>query len=296
MSGVTAVRSKTLRGLRLGSLKPIFGRSPVFLRMHVRALSVAVVAILAIVTAITQLPLGGAEAEATEAATQKGQAHAKFERWATITKTSYGYYYDAGQQDTHLVLSLVNGRVRFADTHTDVIRSKPNGCNKKRARAGSVVVCRVPGNVSARNPMTLRVFTRLGNDNVKSTALPPAFKLYMLADAGRDVVRAGPGNDFINGAQNRDRMWGGAGNDWIRTGLGNDDITGGAGRDRLVGVYGEDTIHGGRGNDRIGGGPGKDRLNATAGKDHVLCGTGRDRARADRSDTINRDCESVNFG
>jgi len=272
----------------------------VFLRSHRPAAAALALAIAILATAIAGSPFT-AEAAVPPAkddvatATADAQTLARFERWATITRIKNGYYYDAGQQDTSLVVTRVSGGVRFADTRTDVIRSKPDSCRKKPAKAGSVVVCRVGKSVSARNPMTIKVFTRLGDDYINTTALPAAFELYMLADAGRDVVRAGAGDDFINGAQQRDRVWGGAGNDWIRTGLSNDYISGGPGRDRLVGVEGDDTIHGGNGNDRIGGGPGRDRLNAKAGRDHVLCGTGRDRARADRSDTINRDCESVNF-
>jgi hypothetical protein len=45
-----------------------------------------------------------------------GQPHAqaRFERWATLQKTSYGYYYDAGQQNTHLTITRVSGGVRYA--------------------------------------------------------------------------------------------------------------------------------------------------------------------------------------
>jgi len=271
----------------------VFARSH---RLATAALAIAIAAPIAATTQVTATAAAPAAKADTVTVTAAERSVARFERWATITRIKNGYYYDAGQQDTQLTVTRVAGGVRFADTRTDVIRSKPDSCRKKPAQVGSVVVCRVGNSVSARRPMTVKVFTRLGDDYINTTALPAAFELYMLADAGRDVVRAGAGDDFINGAQQRDRVWGGAGNDWIRTGLGNDYISGGPGRDRLVGVEGDDTIHGGNGNDRIGGGPGRDRLNAKAGKDHVLCGTGRDRARADRSDTINRDCETVNFG
>lgn len=229
-------------------------------------------------------------------ATTTDRAAAKFERWATLTKTSYGYYYDAGQQNTHLTLTRVKGGVRYADRHTDVLRSKPRACHKKKARVGIVVICRVPASVSASNPMTLKVFTRLGNDYVNSSKLPAAFELNMLCDKGKDVIHAGAGDDFINGAQGRDRIRSGGGNDWVRTGLGNDVIRGGAGRDQLVGVYGSDKIYGGAGNDRVGGGPGNDLLFAGSGEDFVLCGPGRDIVHAQRSDRIFGDCESIRYG
>jgi len=257
-------------------------------------------AALATAAAATQVPAQAAAphapAEASTAAAAAAPGPAKFERWATISKTSKGYYYDAGQQDTHLVITRVEGGVRLADTHTDVLRSKPDACRKKRARVGSGVVCRVPATVDAGHPMTLKVFTRLGDDYIDSSTLSAAFELYMLADAGHDVIRAGAGNDFVNGAQDGDRAWGGAGNDWIRTGLGNDRIWGGPGRDRLVGVYARDWIDGGKSNDRVGGGGGDDRLFAGEGTDFVLCGTGRNTVHAERADRIMRDCEFVDYG
>jgi serralysin len=270
---------------------------------------VALVAGLAVVTAVaaTQLPAQAAppapteasivtSAPATKAAAQyDSRRPLKFERWATMAKTSYGYYYDAGQQDTHLVITRVKGGVRFADTHTDVLRSKAKACDRKPARVGIVLVCRVPKTVDKRHPMTLRVFTRLGNDRIDSSALSAEFELYMLCDAGRETVKTGAGNDFINGAQNNDRIWGGGGADWIRTGKGDDQIWGGPGRDRLAGVYGRDEIHGGDGNDRVGGGSGNDRLVAGDGTDFVICGTGTDNANAQRTDRILADCESVAY-
>lgn len=227
------------------------------------------------------------------------------EHWAAITRLpkggispNGGYYYDAGQQNTHLVVTLVNGRLRFTDTHTNVLRAKPDGCDRKRADRGLVVTCRVPRGVGPRHPLTVKVFTRLGNDYVDTSALPAAFELYGLADRGRDVFKGGAGDDFINGAQNRDRVWGGTGHDWLRGNLGNDDIYGGPGRDRIVGVYGDDLVYGGPGNDEVGGGPGADHLYAGPGIDNrVICGTGADRAFAKRTDRLPlRDCESISWG
>jgi len=220
----------------------------------------------------------------------------KFERWAALSKLpNGGLYYDAGQQDTNLRISVVDGRLRYTDTRTDVLRSKPKACDRKPARKGIVVVCRVPRDVSARHPMMVKVFTRLGNDRVDASGLSKAFELYGLADRGRDVFIGGAGDDFVNGAQNRDRISGGPGDDWLRSNLGDDTIWGGAGGDRLVGVEGRDVIYAGRGNDRVGGGPGNDHLYAAGGVDWVLCGTGRDKAHADRSDRATGDCESVAY-
>ena len=189
---------------------------------------------------VTVAQPAAAKADAASKATS-----AKFERWATITKISNGLYYDAGQQNTALTVTYANGKLKYTDRRTDVLRSKPRSCDRKPSRVGLVVVCKVPDGVSKRHPMTVKVFTRLGNDSVNTSALPAKFKLYMLCDKGRDTVVGGAGNDFINGAQNKDVLRGGAGNDWIRGNLGRDLIWGGPGNDRLVGVNGNDGIRGG---------------------------------------------------
>ena len=50
----------------------------------------------------------------------------------------------------------------------------------------------------------------------------------------------------------------------------------------------------GRGRDRVSGGSGNDTINTRDGeRDTVTCGPGRDRVRADRIDTVARDCEIV---
>jgi serralysin len=262
---------------------------------------VALLATAALATAVAatiQVPAQAAAptvpAKASNAASA-ATGSVPFERWATLSKTSVGYYYDAGQQDTHLVMTRVAGGVLFADTHTDVLRAKANACRKLPAHVGIVVLCRVPATVDARHPMTLKVFTRLGDDNIDGSTLSAAFRMYILADAGNDVVRAGAGNDFVNGALGSDWVSGGDGNDWIRTGPGNDHIWGGKGNDRLVGVDGRDSVYGGRGNDRVGGGAENDVLFAGAGTDFVLCGAGQDAAHAGRADRIMGDCELVDF-
>ncbi|MFZ0322869.1 MAG: calcium-binding protein [Actinomycetes bacterium] len=240
---------------------------------------------LAAVAVVTQVPAQAAAG-----------ASVKYERWATITKTSQGYYYDAGQQDSHLVITRVAGGVQFADTNTDVLRVKPAACTSKSAQAGIVVVCRVPATVDARHPMTLEIFTRLGDDYIDSSTLSAAFQLSLRCDKGAEVVHAGAGDDFVNGAHGRDLIWGGGGNDWIRSGVGNDVIRGGAGSDLLTGDDGRDSVHGGTGQDRVGGGNGDDHLFPGVGTNFVNCGTGSDNAYAQRADRVMQNCESVVYG
>ncbi len=169
---------------------------------------------------------------------------------AKIIVTKYGYRLTAGQQNSHLTVTRVNGRLRFHDSGTRSWKSLPVACKAQRA-TGVAAVCRVPASTSAGNPTLLEFHPRLGHDYVDGRTLPATFEMAVLADAGRDTVFTGHGNDFINGAHDPDRAYGGAGNDWIRGGSGNDRIGGGAGRDYIVGQDGRDIINGGSGVDRI---------------------------------------------
>ena len=213
--------------------------------------------------------------------------------WATLEQKNGGYRYTAGLHDSHLIVTRVAGGLRFVDTATVDLRSYPAVCRQQIVRVGIAAVCRVPASVTARNPMTIELAPRLGDDFVDASTLSAEFEASVRADTGRDVVRTGAGDDFINGALDRDKVSGGEGDDWIRTGPGNDAIWAGAGSDRLAGVEGHDTIHGGDGNDRLGGGSGNDRLYAGGDTDHVLCGAGQDEAHVDRADNATSDCESV---
>jgi hypothetical protein len=72
------------------------------------------------------------------------------------------------------------------------------------------------------------------------------------------------------------------------TGLGNDSIGGGAGRDRLSASTVTTPSMAVVATIGLAASPGRDRLHAKSGQDQVLCWTG-DAARADRSDTVNRE-------
>lgn len=209
---------------------------------------------------------------------------------ARILRGEHGYVYEAGQQDTHLVVRRVEAGLRFADSGTRRLTQLPRACREVNAKVGVAAVCRIPRGVTVSRPLLVEVWPRLGDDFVNSRRLPARFALSVLGDLGDDVVRFGPGPDFFNGAGGHDRASGGAGNDWIRTGLDNDTISGGPGNDLLVGVGGADSIYGGTGDDRVGGGDGDDRLQGDAGADYVLCGTGKDTATVDAADSL-RDCE-----
>lgn len=171
---------------------------------------------------------------------------------AKIVRTKYGYRFIAGQQHSRLTMTVTsNGSLRFRDTGTQRWKSLARACKPQRVDVGVSAICRRPASTSRSNPTLLEVRPRLGNDYVDARTLPAVFEMAVLADAGRDTVFTGRGNDFVNGAQDPDRIYGGAGRDWIRGGKGNDRIWGGADSDYLVGQAGWDTINGGDGKDRI---------------------------------------------
>lgn len=212
---------------------------------------------------------------------------------AMITTTEHGYLYRAGQQDSHLVVTQVDGGLLFQDSGTKEWKSLSDACRPQQVQVGVAAVCNVPGDISLSNPMLLEVWPRLGDDFVDGSTLAAPFEMAALVDAGRDVVYLGAGDDFVNGAFDRDVVRGGPGDDWIRTGDGDDDISGDSGNDRLIGSGGSDTVRGGDGLDRVAGGDGNDWLYAAdSQQDVVACGAGADSAQVDQTDKLN-DCESV---
>lgn len=211
---------------------------------------------------------------------------------AIINPVPNGYLYRAGQQDSNLTMSLVNGRLHFVDTGTAAWKHLPPECNALTVPQGVGASCEAPGFFTESRPMLIEVWPRLGDDTIDSTALSARFDISFLADAGNDVAYLGAGDDFVNGAQDADVVYGGGGRDWIRTGLADDFIDGGEGGDWLVGVDNNDTIHGGPGDDLMYGGDGTDQLHNGAGKDTANCGGGVDSAFVLSLDKVT-DCESV---
>jgi len=214
---------------------------------------------------------------------------------AMITRTEHGYLFRAGQQDTHLVVTLTADGLLFEDTGTASFKKLARRCREKLADVGVAALCRVPSGISTAEPLLLEVWPRLGDDYVDGSSLPDTFAMTMLSDAGHDVALFGAGPDFFNGFTGRDQVWGGAGNDWIRTGQEADLVWGGEGDDQLVGTDGGDTMYGGAGDDLVGGGAGNDRLDGGAGSDALRCNGGADTAWADHLDRL-KGCETVNHG
>ena len=154
---------------------------------------------------------------------------------AMIDRTPDGYRYVAGQQNSHLKITKVDGKLLYRDTGTRELRGIPGSCSRRSVATGIAALCTIPAKFDAGNKMFLEVWPRLGNDVVDGSTLPASLRLWVLADAGSDTVLGGAGDDFVNGAQDADRVWGRGGNDWIRGGKGNDRLYGGTGDDRIVG-------------------------------------------------------------
>jgi serralysin len=215
---------------------------------------------------------------------------------AMILKTALGYRFRTGQQDSHLVVTVVDGGLRFADRGTKQIIKLAPGCHRRNAHVGIAAVCRVPEATSANSPMLIEVWPRLGNDFTDSSSLPASFAVTVLGDKGHDVAHFGAGWDFFNGFTGHDDVRGGAGNDWLRTDIGDEKVYGGPGNDDIVAGEGRDSFHGGDGRDRIWGADGNDRMWGDAGADFLMCGNGQDSAHADSADRVAGSCEAVATG
>ena len=136
-------------------------------------------------------------------------------RPATLKRTGDGYYFGAWGQSSRLVVTLVDGKLRFRDPRTARWEGLARSCTKKRVATGVAAVCRVPDTVTRAHPLTIHFEMRLGNDHVNTSTLPAEFSTSILLDAGVDEARTGAGHDFINGAFDRDLIISGA-----REGLG----------------------------------------------------------------------------
>jgi Lysyl oxidase/RTX calcium-binding nonapeptide repeat (4 copies) len=120
-----------------------------------------------------------------------------------------------------------------------------------------------------------------------------------LTGTGRsDFIDGYEGNDTIYGKAGWDELWGGFDSDVLRGNGGNDTLHGEGGDDTLEGADGDDELRGADGKDNLKGGGSNDRLydrdGNTAVVDTLNCGTGEDVVKADPSDFVARNCETVN--
>jgi serralysin len=213
---------------------------------------------------------------------------------ALLTRTTHGYRYRAGQQNSHLVVTESGSTIRFRDRGTRRWKSAvPRGCHRQKVRRGIAATCRVPGWVTTGKPLLVEIWPRLGDDYVDAHTLPASVAMTVLGDEGDDTVRFGAGPDFFNGHSGTDVVDGGAGNDWIRAGLDDDLVHAGSGNDKVVGMQGADVIYGEDGDDKLYGTEDDDQLFAGTGTDFVSCSSGTDTATVDSADRTTSDCETV---
>lgn len=199
-----------------------------------------------------------------------------------LSVTKWGFRYQGGMANNNLKITMSKGGLRFVDRAARTWTHLPRNCVEVKMKRAAAAQCSIP----SRHPSQMYVETwpRLGNDTIDARGLSSRFKLWALTDDGRDTVRGGAGNDFINTAFMDDRAWGGDGDDWIRVGTGQNLVYGDGGNDRLVGGDNEDQIRGGTGDDRIGGLSGDDVLWGDAGADILVGGPGMDAAYIDAQD------------
>lgn len=95
-------------------------------------------------------------------------------------------------------------------------------------------------------------------------------------EAGEDRIEAANGRDKLYGGLDGDTLSGGAGQDTLYGGTGNDRVKGERGADRLYGGEGKDTLFGGEKGDQIKGGKGADRLDGGRGNDTLMGDKGAD--------------------
>ncbi|WP_370248580.1 calcium-binding protein [Nocardioides sp.] len=211
---------------------------------------------------------------------------------AMLLVTLRGYRYIAGQQDSDLTISLVDGRLQYVDTGTERWKRVPRVCRRLTVPRGIGASCPVPARLLLPRPVFLEVWPRLGDDTITATDLPANVRMWVLADDGADVISTGPGDDFVNAAQGDDRVDTGDGDDWVRGGIGTNVLASGPGEDRLVGGDEQDTLDAGEGDDTVWGGLGDDLLTGGPGADLINGAGGRDTAVADATDRV-RDCERI---
>ena len=146
--------------------------------------------------------------------------------------------------------------------------------------------------VSLRTP-TLTTTTATDDSNRIQGFSGDGDKDLIYGRGGDDLLAGLNGNDTVYGQDGKDNLLGDGEPTRFRAD-GHDHVSGGDGNDLVIGAGGNDVLTGGAGADNLQAGPGNDTVNATDGRrDRVSCGSGRDRVKADRSDTVAGDCESV---
>ncbi|MEI4470254.1 Hint domain-containing protein [Frigidibacter sp. MR17.24] len=96
-------------------------------------------------------------------------------------------------------------------------------------------------------------------------------------EAGNDTLLGGKGNDTLDGGSGNNLLKGGEGNDKIVAGDGANTVSGGAGDDKVVVGNGANSIDGGTGNDTILAGNGNNTITGGDGSDRIITGDGNNK-------------------
>ncbi|WP_379182215.1 MULTISPECIES: calcium-binding protein [unclassified Nocardioides] len=112
-----------------------------------------------------------------------------------------------------------------------------------------------------------------GDDLFVTRSAPGSAPAHVYGKAGADVVRGGPGRDFVFTGVGGDTVHGGAGRDSIHLNWGENVAHGGRGADGIIGHVKDDRLYGGRGDDTLyGGGNVDDHDLGDGGRGRDTCG------------------------
>jgi hypothetical protein len=83
---------------------------------------------------------------------------------AILTRTTHGYVFRTGQQDSRLVIKQVDRGLRFHDRGTKYLIELSPSCRQRPVKVGIAAVCRIPGDISRRQQLLVEVLPLLGDD------------------------------------------------------------------------------------------------------------------------------------
>ncbi|MGK7961944.1 right-handed parallel beta-helix repeat-containing protein, partial [Crocosphaera sp.] len=118
---------------------------------------------------------------------------------------------------------------------------------------------------------------------------------YLQGDEENDSLYGGSGNDELQGNDGEDMLYGNTGDDSLFGGLDRDILYGQEDDDLLIGNEANDSLYGGLGNDELQGNDGEDILHGNAGNDSLLGGLDNDFLYGDEDDDLLHGSEGNDF-
>src|ERR1044072_5804314 len=122
--------------------------------------AVRLLVLAACAPALWSVGSGGAQAEYKPPMALYGQfgTAIPLKNAAMIERTDGGLRYIAGQQNSHLTVSIENDKVVYVDTGTQELRDHPGSCTEDSVPTGIKVECAVPSGYDGSNRMYLEVW------------------------------------------------------------------------------------------------------------------------------------------